>query len=116
MGNRDVAPFSAMLIIAFTIMLYYFSLFFIIIVILPKELFSFSMTLFKVLSIALFFLVIIWLYFVLVHKEKYKVIIKEQEKIIIDKRSFATILFPLIGFLIFNLSVILKIMQNQGRL
>lgn len=34
-GNEDIAPFSAVLIIAFTLMLYYFDLYFLFSVIFP---------------------------------------------------------------------------------
>lgn len=116
LGNRDVAPFSAMLIIAFTIMLYYFSLFFLSITFIPKEYLVINASMFKFFTGILFFFLILWLYFLLLHKGKYKKIIKSMEKDYGNKRSFIAILFPLIGFLLFNLGWIMKMMQNQGRL
>lgn len=116
MGNRDVAPFSAMLIIAFTIMLYYFSFFFLGITFIPEEYLFFNISFFKSFAVALFFILIVWMYFLLVHKGKYKKIIKSMEKDFGNKRSFISVLFPLIGFLLFNLGWILKMLQNQGRL
>ena len=115
LGNRDVAPFSAMLIIAFTIMLYYFSLFFLTITFIPKEYLVLNTSVFRSFSVVLFISLIIGFYFLLVHKGKYKQIIKSNEKEFGEKRSFITILFPLIGFLLFNLGWILKMLQNQGK-
>ncbi len=116
MGNSDVAPFSAMLIIAFTIMLYYFSLFFLIITIVPKDLLGLNTDFFLAFSIALLLFLIIGLYFLFVHNEKYKGIIKSYETGNDNRRSFAAIIFPLFAFILFNLSWILKMLQNQGAL
>jgi hypothetical protein len=114
MGNRDVAPFSAMLIIAFTIMLYYFSFFFLTIIFIPRGYLVLNTSFFKIFSVVLFFSLIAGLYFLLIHKGKYKQILKSQEYG--RKRSFVSILFPLIGFILFNLGWILKMLQNQGYL
>jgi hypothetical protein len=116
MGNSDVAPFSAMLIIAFTIMLYYFSLFFLIITVVPKDLLGLNTDYFLVFSIALLLFLIIGLYFLFVHNEKYKGIIKSYETGNDNRRSFAAIIFPLLAFVLFSLSMILKMLQNQGAL
>lgn len=116
LGNRDVAPLSAMLIIVFAIMLYYFGFFFLCITIIPKELLILNPLIFKTLTVTLFFSLIIGFYFLLVHKGKYKKIIKTMEKGYAKNWSFAAILFPLIGFLLFNLGWILKMLQNQGKL
>lgn len=113
MGNTDIAPFSSMLIIAFTFMLYYFSIFFWFILFLPN--WFLDMRLFKYMSIFLFFLLIILLYLLLVNKGKYKNIIKKNEERYERKRSLGAILFPLIAFILFNLGWILKMMQNQGK-
>lgn len=115
LGNSDVAPFSAMLIISFTIMLYYFSFFFLTILFIPKDFIVINTSFFKSFSVILFFSFIVVLYFLLIHKGKYKQIIKAKEKEYRGKRSFIAILFPLIGFLLFNLGWILKMLQNQGR-
>lgn len=115
-GNRDVAPFSAMLIIAFTIMLYYFSFFFLTITFIPKDYLVLNTSLFKTFSVVLFFSLIVILYFLLIHKGKYQQIIKSKEREYEGKRSFTAILFPIIGFLLFNLGWILKMLQNQGKL
>lgn len=113
-GNSDVAPFSAMLIIAFTIMLYYFSLFFLIITVVPKDLLGLNTDYFLVFSIALLLFLIIGLYFLFLHNEKYKGIIKSYETGNDNRSSFAAIIFPLLAFVLFSLSMILKMLQNQG--
>jgi hypothetical protein len=115
-GNRDVAPFSAMLIIAFTIMLYCFSLFFLSIIVIPKEYLVINASIVKTFTGISFSFLVIWLYFLLLHKGKYKKIIKAMEKEYENKRSFRAILFPLIGFLLVNFGWIMKMLQNQGRL
>lgn len=117
LGNRDVAPFSAMLIIAFTIMLYYFSFFFLAITFISKEYMALSTSFFLKFSVVLFFSLIAVFYILLIHKGKYKQIIKSKKKGYggKGKRSFIAILFLLIGFLLFNLAWILKMLQNQGR-
>lgn len=113
LGNRDIAPFSSMLIIAFTFILYYFSIFFFGILFVPKE--FLNMNIFKYISIFLFFFLIILLYLLLVHKGKYKGILEKYEKELKGKKRLGAILFPLIAFLLFNLGWILKMLQNQGR-
>ena len=112
MGNRDVAPFSSMLIIAFIFMLYYFSIFFLGILFVPQGVLD--MKVFKYISIFLFFFLIIWFYLLLVHNGKYKVVLKKYEKELKGKKRLGAILFPLIAFLLFNLGWILKMLQNQG--
>lgn len=112
MGNRDVAPFSSMLIIAFSFMLYYFSIIFLSLLFLPKG--ALNLKPFTYVSIVLFFTLIIWLYQLLVRKGKYKEILKRNERYKGIKRLGA-VLFPLIAFLLFNLGWILKMLQNQGR-
>ncbi len=111
MGNADVAPFSSMLIIAFIFMLYYFSLFFLAIIFIPKGLIN--MQYFKYFSILLFFYSIVHFYFLLVHKGKYKKVLKRCDAK--NKGSIGAILFPLIAFVLFNVGWILKMFQNQGK-
>ena len=112
-GNADIAPFSSMLIITFTIMLYYFSIFFITITVFTKEELNFDMLIFKYFSIALFFALIALFYFIFLQNGKYKRILNEQEKN--TNRSLSAILFPLVAFVLFNLGWILKMLQNQGK-
>ena len=114
-GNIDIAPFSAMLIIASTIMLYYFSAFFLIILV-PKDILNFNITYFAIISIGLLLFLMIALYLLLVHKSKYKKIIKEHEKNAVSKKGIVLILFPLIGFVLLIVSMFLKVLQNQGKI
>lgn len=114
-GNSDIAPFSAMLIIACTIMLYYFSLFFLIILI-PKDILNFNITYFAIISVGLLVFLIIALYLLLVHKSKYKKIIKEYEKNKVNTKGILALLFPLIGFILLIGSMFLKVLQNQGKI
>ncbi len=113
-GNADVAPFSSMLIITFTIMLYYFSFFFLTITIFNKEVLNFDMTVFKYFSIALFFGLIVFFYFIFLRNGKYKRVLKENE--MKTNRNLSAILFPLLAFVLFNLGWILKMLQNQGKI
>jgi len=114
-GNSDIAPFSAMLIIASTIMLYYFSVFFLIIQV-PKDILNFDITYFAIISLGLLVLLMITLYFLLVYKSKYKKIINEYEKNIVSKKGIVPLLFPLIGFVLLIVSMFLKVLQNQGKI
>lgn len=113
-GHRDIAPFSAALIIAFIIELYYFGLFFISIVLFTKEQLPINGLYFQVFSIMLLFSLIILFYFLLVHKGKYKEVLKRNDRT--NKSSLGAILFPLIAFVLFNAGWILKMLQNQGKL
>lgn len=112
LGNADVAPFSSMLIIAFTFVLYYFSFFFFGIIFLPKDFVNIQY--FKYISFIFFFYSILQFYFLLVHKGKYKEVLKRSEAR--NKGSLGAILFPLIAFVLFNIGWILKMLQNQGNL
>jgi hypothetical protein len=113
MGNSDVAPFSSMLIIAFTFMLYFFSFLFWVTLFIPKGILNIKYLIFT--SVLLFFILIIELYLLLVKKGKYKEILKKYE-VYKGKKNLGAILFPLIAFLLFNLGWILKMFQNQGKL
>jgi len=114
-GNSDIAPFSAMLIIASTIMLYYFSVFFLIILV-PKDILNINITYFAIISVGLLVFLMMSLYFLLIYKSKYKQIIKEHEKNAVSKKGIASLLFPLIGFILLVGTMFLKILQNQGRI
>lgn len=111
-GNADVAYFSPVLIISFTIMLYYFSVFFLVILFIPKGILN--MQYFKYISFFLFISTVIRLYFLILYKEKYKEILKRDKTL--KKDNLKAILFPSIGFILFNLGWILKMLQNQGRI
>ncbi len=110
-GNEDIAPFSAVLIIAFTLMLYYFDFYFLFSVIFP----GFHIDIRITESLTVLALLIICFYFLLYHKGKYKRIIKSMEKEYGLKKSFLHILFVLIAFILYNLGWILKMLQNQGK-
>lgn len=111
-GNADVAPFSAMLIIAFTFMLYYFSLFFFLILFIPMGFIDSQYFMF--ISFFCLLYSIVQLYFLLVHKKKYKEVLKRNDSG--KKSSLGAILFPLFAFILINVGWILKMLQNQGRL
>lgn len=113
-GHRDIAPFSAALIIAFTIELYYFGLFFISITFFTKEQLPINGSYFKIFSMFLLSFLILLFYFLLVHKGKYKEVLKRSDAK--SKSSLGAILFPLIAFVLFNAGWILKMLQNQGKL
>ena len=112
LGNADVAPFSAMLIIAFTMMLYLFDLFTLISVLFPHTAPNLSWK----FSFAILGSIILFLYIVLIFKGKYRQVIKEQENQFKNKRSLVAILFPLIAFALFITVFVVKILQNQGRI
>lgn len=112
-GNGDIAPFSAMLIIVFTLFLYYFSLFFLLIILFQKEKLEINTYSFKVFSFCLMFgLIAVFSYFYL-YKKRYKKIVEKYNN---DKTGkMAAALFPLIAFILFNIGWVLKMLQNQGR-
>jgi len=89
-------------------MLYYFSILFLLNVLIPKEVFDIQY--FKYLSFFLFFYIIIHGYFLMVHKEKYKRILKRSDSE--NKSSLGAILFPLIAFILFNVGWILKMLSQ----
>lgn len=112
-GNQDIAPFSALLIISFTLILYYFDLVLFFLLFIPNGTLNYDFL--KYFSFALLLSVTTTLYFILVNKKKYKAIISEQKKSGADDRNkMISILFPLIAFLLFNLGWILKMLQNRG--
>jgi hypothetical protein len=113
MGNKDVAPFSSMLIIAFTFMLYYFSIVFLSLLFIPIGILNLQPLTY--VSVIFFFVLNIWLYLLLVNSGKYKDILKRNEEYRGRKRLGA-VLFPLVAFILFNIGWILKLLQNQGKL
>ncbi len=112
MGNKDVAPFSSMLIIAFSFMLYYFSIVFLSLLFISKGVLN--MQPLAYVSVILFFALIIWLYLLLVSNGKYKDILRRNEEYR-GKKRLGAVLFPFIAFILFTLGWILKMQQNQGR-
>ncbi|MBK9292181.1 MAG: hypothetical protein IPM52_11225 [Bacteroidetes bacterium] len=109
-GHRDIAPFSAMLIIVFSTFLYIISLFMLLN-------FMFGIHVPKVnaaVYLVVFCFMLVVFYFLLVHKGKYKEVLKRSDAT--NKSSLGAILFPLIAFILFNAGWILKMLQNQGKL
>lgn len=109
-GNRDIAPFGAILIIVFSAVLYIISLLmllnFVFLIYIPKvNVVAYLIALGLIIGV---------IYFLLVHKGKYKDIMKKNEET--NKSSLGAILFPLIAFVLFTLGWILKMLQNQGKL
>jgi len=111
-GNSDIAPFSAMLIIAASIMLYYFDFFFVFSIVFPEIAPKMSIY----ITFALFVSIMLCLYLLLINSGKYKKIIKQQEKHSVRKDGIVALLFPLIGFVLFIGSMFLKVFQNQGKI
>jgi hypothetical protein len=111
-GNSDIAPFSAMLIIAATIMLYYFDFFFVFSIIFPEIAPKMSIY----ITFALFISIMLCLYLLLINSGKYKRIIKQHEKLSDRKDGIVALLFPLIGFVLLLGSMFLKALQNQGKI
>ncbi len=111
-GNGDVAPVSTTLIISFTVILYYFSIFFLSILFIPKGMLN--MEYFKYISVLVCVCSITFFYFLFLHKRVYKKIIKRNH--LAEKNSLGAILFVLLAFILFNLGWILKLLQNQDKL
>ena len=110
MGNGDIAKYSPLVIIAGVVNLYLLFIFMVFNLFFDVGLPQVS----KVTFIILFFLFLLFLYMLLVHGDKQNEIIHNDK---FNKRSnLLAILFPLIGFIIFNVGWILKMLQNQGRI
>jgi uncharacterized membrane protein len=67
-------------------------------------------------SLIILLSLLIWMYFLFIYKGKYKNIIKLYEKGKNNKHSIIAILFPLFGFVLLNISWILKLLQNQEKI
>ena len=111
-GNSDIAPFSARLIIAASIMLYYFDFFFVFSIVFPEIAPKMSIY----ITFALFVSIMLYLYLLLINRDKYKRIIKQQEEHLVRKDGIVALLFPLIGFVLLIGSMFLKVLQNQGKI
>lgn len=111
-GNSDIAPFSAMLIIAASIMLYYFDFFYVYGIVFPEV----SQNMSICVTIILFLSITLSLYLLLIKSCKYKRIIKKYDDHLVHKKGIIAFLFPLIGFLLLIGCIFLKILQNQGRI
>ncbi|WBV61112.1 hypothetical protein PFY12_03085 [Chryseobacterium camelliae] len=109
-GNRDIAKYTPILMITL-----FLNLYFVFFLMLLNFLFEISFPeIPKVTYFIGFFSVLFLLYILLIYDAKFKKIIDNDE---IKKRSnMFSILFPIIGFILFNLGWIIKMLQNQGRL
>lgn len=110
-GNADIAPFTSMIMIIFAIMLYYYSIPLFLALFVPNK--SLDLQYFVYFFFILLTYLSIHLYFLLLYKGKYKKILKNNIK---KSSNLGAIIFPLIGFLLFNLSWILKMLQNTGKI
>ena len=111
-GHHDIAPFTAVLIMAFTIQLYFFALVLILGLLFPIEILNMNASFFRIFSIVFLFSLVIGFYFLLVYKGKYKEILKRSDSI--NKSNLWAILFPVVGFLLCSLAMFLKLVQNNG--
>jgi len=114
-GNRDIAPFMSILLIVFIFIIYMGGLNFLFTILFPKGMpfLNFKMIWYFTCFLSLFFF--IFLYFKFLYREKYKIIFKEIEDNKSSKNKAFAIIFPVIGFVVFNLGWILKMLQNQGK-
>lgn len=111
-GNADIAPFSAMMFILFTLILYYFGFFFLVILFIPKGVLN--MEYFKYLSLFLLIYFFVHSCVLLFYKSKYKKILEKNDSK--KKSNLGAILFPLIAFVLLILTMFLKALQNNGEL
>ena len=110
-GNSDVAPLFAMLIIIFAVLIYIPSILLIISFFFPH---MGALYVNKTEYMLFYILLLICFSFFFLYKKKYKKIMKREE--LNEKSNLMAILFPLIAFILFNVGCILKILQNQGKL
>lgn len=109
-GNNDIAKYSALLIITITLNLYILFIFLCANILFDVEFPKIS----KIAFITIFLLMFLSFYFLLVYKKRYEKILNNQK--IRDKSNVFAIVFPLLGFILFNVGWILKLLQNQGRI
>lgn len=115
-GNRDVAPFFAVSLITFISMTYYASIMLISTIIFPQKSLIINDDFIKYSIFLLLIIIFILLYYQFLYKKKYKNKIIELEVSKEKKNKIFVIFFPIVGFLLFNLGWILKMLQNQGKL
>ena len=109
-GNGDIAKYTPLLIIAGVLNLYLLFFFMLNNIFFDIKLPQIP----KIIYFIGFFGVLSLLYMLLVYNTKYKRIINDDKNK--RKSNVLAILFPLIGFLLFNIGWILKMLQNQGRI
>lgn len=107
-GNKDVAPFFAILSIVFALILYYFSA---VILVAPYFPNGIDIREFILKSgIVIFVTLLIIFYFVFIHNKKYKKIIENTQV----KGRLIAVIFPLIAFVLLNIGWVLIVIHNRG--
>ncbi len=114
LGNKDVAPFTSSLLIAFILMLYYFAFFFLLISFFSKEKLEINMGVFKIVSVVLIVFLIVGFPIMYLYKKRYKDVLNKYNNQ--NTSGLMAVLFPLIAFILFNAGWILKMLQNRGDL
>ena len=109
-GNSDIAKYTPLMIITGVINLYLLFFFIMINILFGVEFPKIS----KATFFIIFFIILLLLYMSLVYNGKYKKILLNDK--IKKRNNILAILFPLIGFILFNIGWILKMLQNQGKL
>ena len=112
LGNADVAVFFPIILLSFLLMLFigdillFFSVFY------PNVNFTMKGEIGGLV-------IIIWMilfYFLLVHNKKYKIIITNEHLRKDKKGKLIAILFPMIIIVFFVVGIVLKILQNNGKI
>lgn len=110
-GNASIAPFTAMIFLVFISVLYFFSFLTTIYIIFPSLKININP-----LNIAIILptILIILYYFILLYDSKYKkIIIKYNTR---DTSNIYAWIFVILAFVLINIMLFLKMLQNQGKL
>ena len=110
-GHSDIAPFTAALIIGFTLMVYCADLLFILMIFTKLDI-GF---IFDKLYMPLFFVINIVVVLIFIYKGRYNKILSRYKSISAKQGNLVAILFPTLAGLFLILSMYLKMLQNQGR-
>jgi len=115
-GNSDVAPLFAMLIIIFAVLIYIPSILLIIIFFFPHmaALYWLAKHVNKTDYMLFVILLFICSYFLFLHKKKYKKIMKREE--LNEKSNLTAILFSLMSFILYVIGCVLAIMGDISKL
>lgn len=109
-GNADIAVFSAMMFIVIIIIMLLLG------VLMFIGLFDVVIQIPSKIGVIIPFVLIVILYFILIHNKKYTLIINNKKYKEDKKGNLIAILLPFCAFLFFILSIILKILQNNGKI
>lgn len=110
-GNRDVAPFFSILMITFTLFLYIAIVFMLnVFFIFPNS----TINIHPIAGVVIGVKLLVIFYFLFLFKSKYKNIIKKEE--LYHKSSLWAIFLPFFSFVMIIVCLILKMLQNQGRI